>query len=430
MEKILYPDNRKKQEAIKRPNKPETELGDIVRQIFSAIIQDGDKALIKYTLIFDKVALESVEIDKETIVKSGNCLPEELKNAISQAAANIWKFHESQQEKPIVVETVKGVKCWRESRPIERVGIYVPGGSAPLFSTVLMLAIPAKIAGCKEIILCTPPGINGVDPAILFAANFVGIDRIFSVGGVQAIGAMTYGTETIPKVNKICGPGNQYVTMAKQIAQASGNVAIDMPAGPSEVLIIADKTCNPAFVAADLLSQAEHGADSQVVLLSDNEEVVDKVITEISLQLKTLPRKDIAVLSLENSRIIVLNNIDECVSLSNEYAPEHLILACDDAKQIAQQIVNAGSVFIGNYSCESLGDYASGTNHTLPTNGYAKNYSGVSLDSFVKKITFQEVSAEGIANIGRTVEIMAATEKLEAHKNAVSIRLKNLKNHE
>jgi histidinol dehydrogenase len=430
MEKILYPDSNKRREAIKRPNKPETELGDTVRQVFSEVEQDGDNALIKYTLKFDKVALESIEVDRETIAGSGNHLPEELKNAISQAAANIRKFHESQQEKPAPVETVKGVRCWRESRPIERVGIYVPGGSAPLFSTVLMLAVPAKIAGCKEIALCTPPGVNGIHPAILFAADFVGVDRIFAVGGIQAIGAMTYGTETIPKVSKIFGPGNQYVTMAKQIAQTSGRVAIDMPAGPSEVLIIAGATCNPAFVAADLLSQAEHGTDSQVVLLSDSEEIVDRVIAEISVQLETLPRKDIAALSLENSRIIVLDSIDECVSLSNEYAPEHLILACNDARQVAKQIVNAGSVFIGNYSCESAGDYASGTNHTLPTNGYAKNYSGVSLDSFVKKITFQEISAEGIANIGRTVEIMAAAEQLDAHKNAVSIRLNDLKTNE
>ncbi|MDR1595195.1 MAG: histidinol dehydrogenase [Prevotellaceae bacterium] len=432
MEKILYPDKDKMQAAIKRPNKPEAELGDVVRKIFAAIKQDGDKALVKYTLEFDRVALESVEVNKETIAESGNYLSEELKTAISQAAANIRRFHESQQDKSVVVETAQGVRCWRESRPIERVGIYVPGGSAPLFSTVLMLAIPAKIAGCKEIILCTPPttsphrGGGTPHPAILFAAAYVGVDRIFSVGGIQAIGAMTYGTATIPKVSKIFGPGNQYVTMAKQIAQTSGNVAIDMPAGPSEALIIADKTCNPAFVAADLLSQAEHGADSQVMLLTDSEDVADSVIAEVGNQVEALPRKDIAALSLENSRVIVLNNIAECVVLSNEYAPEHLILACEDAKHLVKQIVNAGSVFIGNYSCESAGDYASGTNHTLPTNGYAKCYSGVSLDSFIKKITFQEISAEGIANIGPAIEIMAAAEKLDAHKNAVSIRLKDL----
>ncbi|MDR0725701.1 MAG: histidinol dehydrogenase [Prevotellaceae bacterium] len=426
MEKILYPDKEKRQEALKRPNKPAAELDELVRKIFAAVERDGDKALIRYTLEFDKVALESVEVDKETLAGVGNRLSTELKTAISQAAANIRKFHESQRETPAVVETVGGVRCWRESRPIERVGIYVPGGSAPLFSTVLMLTIPATIAGCKEIVICTPPCVDGIHPAILYAAAYVGVDRIFSVGGVQAIGAMTYGTETIPKVDKIFGPGNQYVTAAKQIAQTLG-VAIDMPAGPSEVLVIADRTCNPAFVAADLLSQAEHGADSQVVLLSDDEDVADRVIAEIEVQLGALPRKDIAALSLKNSRIAVLDNIGECVDLSNEYAPEHLILACSDARQVAKQIVNAGSVFIGNYSCESAGDYASGTNHTLPTNGYAKNYSGVSLDSFIKKITFQEISAEGIANIGRAIEIMAAAEQLDAHKNAVSIRLNDLK---
>jgi histidinol dehydrogenase len=426
VEKILYPCNTEKQRAIKRPNKSKTELEDIVRQIFSEIERDGDKALIKYTLKFDNVTLKSIEINRKTIVESGNYLSDELKTAISQAAVNIRKFHESQRETTVTVETVKGVRCWRETRPIERVGIYVPGGSAPLFSTVLMLAIPAKIAGCKEIILCAPPGIDGIHPAIPYAAGIVGVDRIFSIGGIQAIGAMTYGTETVPAVNKIFGPGNQYVTMAKQIAQISGNVAIDMPAGPSEVLIIADKTCNPAYVAADLLSQAEHGADSQVILLSDSEEIADKVIAETFTQIETLARKDIIALSLENSRIMVLENIDECIDLSNEYAPEHLILACTDAIRLAKRIINAGSVFIGNYSCESAGDYASGTNHTLPTNGYARSYSGVSLDSFIKKITFQEISEEGIENIGRTVEIMADAEKLEAHKNAISIRLKNL----
>ena len=427
MEKILYPDKEKRQEALKRPNKPAAELDDIVRKVFAAVERDGDKALIRYTLEFDKVALESVEVSKETLADSGTLLPEELKTAISQAAANIRKFHESQRETPSVVETVDGVRCWRESRPVERVGIYVPGGSAPLFSTVLMLAIPATIAGCKEIVLCSPPaGAGGIHPAILYAAGYVGVDRIFSVGGIQAIAAMTYGTETVPKVNKIFGPGNQYVTMAKQIAQTLG-VAIDMPAGPSEVLVIADKTCNPAFVAADLLSQAEHGADSQVVLLSDDEEVVDRVIAEIEVQLDALPRKVLAARALENSRIVVLDNIDACVDLSNEYAPEHLILACSGARELVKQIVNAGSVFIGNYSCESAGDYASGTNHTLPTNGYAKNYSGVSLDSFIKKITFQEISAEGIANIGPAIEVMAAAEQLDAHKNAVSLRLNSLK---
>jgi histidinol dehydrogenase len=426
MKKILYPDGMKKQAIVKRPTKPAMELGDAVREIFSSIQKDGDKALIKYTRDFDNVTLESIEVRRETIAESGNRVSQELKSAIARATANIRMFHERQKERSVIVETDKGVACWRESRPIERVGIYVPGGSAPLFSTTLMLAVPATIAGCGEIILCTPPSVRGVHPAILFAANFVGVDRIFSVGGIQAIGAMTYGTETIPKVDKIFGPGNQYVTAAKQIAQMSGNVAIDMPAGPSEVLIIADRGCNPVFVAADLLSQAEHGADSQVILLSDDEGVVDCVISEIEIQLERLPRRDIARSSLENSRLVVLNTIDECVDLSNAYAPEHLILACENARCIATQVVNAGSVFIGNYSCESVGDYASGTNHTLPTNGYARCYSGVSLDSFVKKITFQEISAEGLVNIGPAVEVMAEAELLEAHKNAVSVRLKDL----
>jgi histidinol dehydrogenase len=426
MEKILYPDQHKRRAIVERPNKPATELDDTVRQVFAAIEQEGDKAVIRYTQEFDKVRLDSLEVDRKTIADSGDHLPEELKTAIAQAAENIRKFHASQVEKPVIVETMAGVRCWRESRAIERVGIYVPGGSAPLFSTVLMLAIPAKLAGCNEIVLCTPPSANGIHPAILYAADVVGVDRIFSVGGIQAIGAMSCGTETIPKASKIFGPGNQYVTRAKQIAQMSGRVAIDMPAGPSEVLIIADSNCNPVFTAADLLSQAEHGADSQVVLLTPDATVADSVIAEINSQLATLPRKDIAILSLENSRIVVLNSIAECVALSNEYAPEHLILACRDTRELAKQIVNAGSVFIGNYSCESAGDYASGTNHTLPTNGYARNYSGVSLDSFIRKITFQELTAEGIANIGRTVEIMAAAEHLDAHKNAVSVRLKSL----
>jgi histidinol dehydrogenase len=423
MEKILYPDDVKKQEIVKRPAKPAAELNDTVRRIFADVARDGDTALTKYTLDYDGVAVESVAVDRATVAASGSRLPDELKTAIARAATNIRTFHESQRERPVVVETEKGVRCWRESRAIERVGIYVPGGSAPLFSTVLMLAIPAKIAGCKEIVLCTPPTENGIHPAILYAAELVGVDRIFAVGGIQAIGAMTFGTATVPKVNKIFGPGNQYVTMAKQIAQTAGLVAIDMPAGPSEVLIIADNSCNPAFVAADLLSQAEHGVDSQVILLTNSETVADSVTAAIVAQIERLTRKNIAAASLDNSRIVVLGSIDECIDLSNEYAPEHLILACRNAKQITDRITCAGSVFVGNYSCESVGDYASGTNHTLPTNGYAKSYSGVSLDSFVKKITFQELTAEGIAGIGSTVAIMAVAEQLDAHKNAVSVRL-------
>lgn len=423
MEKIIYPDNTKKQEAIRRPVKSKLELENIVYEIFSEIKQHGDKALIKYTKKFDKVSLKSLEVSADTIAESENKISPQLREAIKIAAENIRKFHESQKEQPKVIETVKGVKCWRESRAIERVGIYIPGGSAPLFSTVLMLAIPAKIAGCKEIILCTPPSANGINPAILFAAKLTGVTKVFSVGGIQAIGAMSYGTESIPKADKIFGPGNQYVTMAKQIAQIICNVSIDMPAGPSEVLIIADNSCNPAFVAADLLSQAEHGADSQVLLLTNDETIIEAVSKEIETQLKALPRKEIAEESLKNARLIVLKSLDECIELSNTYAPEHLILVCENALKITPKITNAGSVFIGNYSCESAGDYASGTNHTLPTNGYAKNYSGVSLDSFIKKITFQQISKEGINNIGSTIEIMAETEELIAHKNAVTIRL-------
>ncbi|MDR0559336.1 MAG: histidinol dehydrogenase [Prevotellaceae bacterium] len=428
MQKILFPDEKKKRELIRRPEKSKSELENIVREVFDAVKQNGDKAIKEYTLKFDRILPNDLEISMETVAESEKYVSEKLKNAIFQAISNISRFHESQREKSAKIETTEGVVCWRESRPIERVGIYVPGGSAPLFSTVLMLAIPAKIAGCKEIVLCTPPHAEGVNPAILFAAKHSGVNRIFSVGGIQAIGAMAFGTETIPKVNKIFGPGNQYITMAKQIAQTAGNVAIDMPAGPSEVLIIADASCNHAFIAADLLSQAEHGADSQVILLSDSQAVAEKVVDEINKQTELLPRKEIVKQSLENARIIVLKNIDECIALSNDYAPEHLILACKNYTETAKKIINAGSVFLGNYSCESIGDYASGTNHTLPTNGYAKNYSGVSLDSFIKKITFQEISAKGIVNIGKTVEIMAKAELLDAHKNAVTLRLQSLQN--
>lgn len=414
----------------RRPNKPKAELDGLVREVFEEIERRGDAALLDYTLKFDKVALSSPEVDEKTIAESERRLPTELKNAIVQAAANIRKFHESQTERPQPVETVPGVLCWRESRPIERVGIYVPGGSAPLFSTVLMLAVPAKIAGCRETILCTPPGTEGgVHPATLFAAKHTGVDRVFAVGGIQAIGAMAYGTESVPKVHKIFGPGNQYVTAAKQIAQTLPDTAIDMPAGPSEVLVIADESCNPAFVAADLLSQAEHGADSQVILLSDDATVVERVVAELNSRLETLPRKEIARRALENARAIVLADIDECMELSNEYAPEHLILACKNYRRVAAKVFNAGSVFLGNYSCESAGDYASGTNHTLPTDGYARIYGGISLDSFVKKITFQEVSEEGVASLGAIVEVMAAAENLEAHENAMKIRADFLKSY-
>ena len=409
-----------------RPAKEAQDLQKIVLDVFEKIQFEKDEALIKFTEKFDGVKLTSLEVSKEEIEEAKSLISEELKQAIQLAASNIEKFHAVQREEVKVIETTKGVNCWRESRGIENVGIYIPGGTAPLFSTTLMLGIPAKLAGCKNIILCTPPNKSGkVHPAILYTANLIGIEKIYKVGGIQAIGALTFGTETIQKVNKIFGPGNQYVTAAKQVAQNFG-VAIDMPAGPSEVLVIADETSVSKYVAADLLSQAEHGIDSQVILLTNNEQTLNETISEINTQLAILPRKELAAKALENSRGIVLNSINECVSFSNIYAPEHLIFACESAENYIDKIINAGSVFLGNYSCESAGDYASGTNHTLPTNGYAKNYSGVSLDSFIKKITFQKLTAEGIQNIGPAIELMAEAEELFAHKNAVTLRLLDL----
>lgn len=423
-----YPKRNRWQNLAERPKVNQSDLFALVNDIFKEIARDGDLAVKKYGQQFDKVALENLLVSKEAIQSAEKNIPDDLKNAIQLAKSNIEKFHASQIETTKVVETSKGVKCWRENRPIEKVGIYIPGGTAPLFSTVLMLGIPAKLAGCKEIVLCSPPDKNGnIHPAILYTASLVGITKIVAVGGIQAIGALTFGTNSIPKVDKIFGPGNQYVTAAKQLAQNYG-VAIDMPAGPSEVLVIADSSCHPEFVAADLLSQAEHGIDSQVVLLSDNEQVIENTLKALEQQLNDLPRKDITALALKNSKAILLKNVDECISFSNLYAPEHLILAINEYEKFTPKIISAGSVFLGNYSCESAGDYASGTNHTLPTNGYARNYSGVSLDSFIKKITFQELSAEGIKNIGPAIELMATAEQLDAHKNAVSIRLKNLKN--
>jgi len=423
MEKYINPSRTDWQKLTQRPTAEQLSLDGIVSQVFSEIRKDGDKAVRKFSLLFDKVELESFAIPQKAIEAASVKVPAGLKAAIQLAKSNIEKFHTAQTETPKPIETTKGVECWRESRGIETVGIYIPGGTAPLFSTVLMLGIPAKLAGCKNIILCTPPDKNGeINPAILYTADLVGITSVFSVGGIQAIAAMAFGTESIPKVDKIFGPGNQYVTAAKQAAQQLG-VAIDMPAGPSEVLIIADKSCNPAFVAADLLSQAEHGTDSQVILLSDNETVIDKILSELEQQLEALPRKEIAAKALENSKAILLEDINECIEFSNGYAPEHLILAMNDARNLVSQITKAGSVFLGNYSCESAGDYASGTNHTLPTNGYARSYSGVSLDSFVTKITFQELSKEGIRNIGPSIELMAEAEQLFAHKNAVTLRL-------
>ncbi|MBI5216676.1 MAG: histidinol dehydrogenase [Ignavibacteriae bacterium] len=426
MKKIVNPEKQHWVELSKRPIKSSQDLEKIVYSIFENIRENGDKALLEYTSLFDNVTLNSIVVEYQKIEDALNTVSLELKEAIALAKGNIEKFHASQIQEKKIIETTKGVKCWRENRPIEKIGIYIPGGSAPLFSTVLMLGIPAILAGCKEIVLCTPPGSNGeIDPAILFTANLIGIKSIFRVGGIQAIGALTFGTESISKVDKIFGPGNQYVTAAKQIAQRYG-VAIDLPAGPSEVLVIADKYCNPEFVAADLLSQAEHGADSQVILLSDNEQVILDTIACLEEQLDTLPRKDIIEAAMKNSKAILLKNLHDCIEFSNVFAPEHLLLSIEYPESLIDKINNAGSVFLGNYSCESAGDYASGTNHTLPTNGYARNYSGVSIDSFVKKITFQELSKEGLHNIGSVIEIMAEAEQLIAHKNAVTIRLKTL----
>lgn len=417
------PNKEQWEELTRRPIINEEQLTQAVTSIVNDVKQNGDKALVKYARMFDGVELENLKVSTPEIEKAVSQTPLELKDAIDVAYNNITAFHKAQQLTEEVVETIPGVKCWRKSVAIEKVGLYIPGGSAPLFSTILMLGIPAQIAGCKEIVLCTPPNQSQeINPAILYTAQLVGIKYIYKVGGAQAVAAMAYGTETIPQVYKIFGPGNQYVTKAKELVQ-QGGVAIDMPAGPSEVLIIADETCNPAFVAADLLSQAEHGADSQVILLSDNEKIIDKCVAEVNKQVAALPRKETALKALKNSKAIVLNSLSECLELSNNYAPEHLIIASENANQFIDGIINAGSVFLGNYSCESAGDYASGTNHTLPTNGFAKNYSGVSLDSFVKKITYQELSKEGINNIGKAIEIMAEAEELFAHKNAVTLRL-------
>ena len=426
MKVIKYPNKTEWQGLALRPTLEQKDLDDVVVNILKDVKVNKDLALKKYSEKFDKVVLGNFEVTQSEIVFANKQISQDLKDAINLAKQNIEIFHASQKEEKKIIETTKGVKCWRQSVGIEKVGLYIPGGSAPLFSTILMLGIPAKLAGCKEVILCTPPNKEGkINPAILYTANLVGITKIYIVGGSQAIAAMAYGTETIPQVYKIFGPGNQFVTKAKELIQQEG-VAIDMPAGPSEVLVIADKTSNPEFIAADLLSQAEHGADSQVILVSDDEEIISRTITELERQLNKLPRKAIATEALKNSRAILLNSIDECVEFSNLYAPEHLIFATDDVSDHIEKITNAGSVFLGKYSCESAGDYASGTNHTLPTNGYAKNYSGVSLDSFVKKITFQNLNKEGIKTIGPAIELMAEAEELFAHKNAVSLRLKSL----
>lgn len=423
---ISYPKIDEWTKLQQRPAVDQSSLFEIAEDIFNNVQITGDFAVSKYSEQFDGFKYSSSSIELNYIHDAECKISASLKESIQKAYQNIYKFHVSQVEAIQKIETTMGVTCWRESRPINKVGIYIPGGSAPLFSTVLMLGIPAKIAGCKEVVLCTPPDINGeVNPLILYAANLAGIQKIYAVGGVQAIAAMALGTESIPKVDKIFGPGNQYVTAAKQFAQVF-DTAIDMPAGPSEVLVIADDSCDSEFVAADLLSQAEHGADSQVILLSDNKRVIDEVNAALQEQLEKLSRKEITAKALQNSRAILLESIDECIIFSNSYAPEHLILAIRNAEEKIEKIQTAGSVFLGNYSCESLGDYASGTNHTLPTNGFARSYSGVSVDSFVKKITFQSVSEVGLENIGPSVEMMAEAEQLMAHKNAVTIRLNKI----
>ncbi|CAG5081343.1 histidinol dehydrogenase [Parvicella tangerina] len=426
MKKIINPQLKDWSELSKRPQLNQTDLTDLILNVFQDVQENGDRALKKFTKEFDQCELTEIAVSKKEFAASENLIRDDLKKAIQLAKANIEAFHLSQQTEKQIIETQPGVECWRESRGIENVGLYIPGGSAPLFSTILMLAIPAKIAGCKNIVLCTPPNSQGqIDPAILYTAKLTGVTSVFKTGGSQAIAAMAFGTESIPKVNKIFGPGNQYVTKAKELAQQFG-IAIDMPAGPSEVLIVADDSSIPEFVAADLLSQAEHGPDSQVILLSTSEFMSDNILNELDAQLNELPRKEIAKKALWNSKTIILNDISQCIAFSNLYAPEHLILAFDNAEDYIPSITNAGSVFIGNYSCESAGDYASGTNHTLPTNGFAKNYSGVSLDSFVKKITFQKLTAEGINSIGPSIELMAEAEQLIAHKNAVTVRLNYL----
>ena len=422
-----YPEKEQWAEIISRPHLDTTQLQATVSSILADVRQHGDEAVKEYEERFDHVSLSTLTVTEEEMAEAEALVSPELKEAIKLAHSNIRCFHEAQYFNPMKVETTSGVVCSQRSIPIEKVGLYIPGGTAPLFSTVLMLATPAQIAGCREIVLCTPPDRQGkVNPAILFAARAAGVSHIFKAGGVQAIAAMAYGTETVPKVHKIFGPGNQYVMAAKQQVSL-GDVAIDMPAGPSEVCVIADETANAAFVAADLLSQAEHGADSQVLLITTDEGLLKKVEEEIKQQLEALPRKDIAIQALENSRLVLVNNKEEAMDLSNLYAPEHLIIQTSDIMLLAPKVINAGSVFLGKYACESAGDYASGTNHTLPTHGYATAYSGVNLDSFCRKITFQMLTEEGIKNIGPAVELMAEAEQLFAHKNAMTLRLKEVK---
>ena len=409
-----------------RPHLDTQQLAEVVKDVLADINANGDEAVRKYESKFDHVELDSLKVRADEINEAEGLIDDELKNALLTAYHNIYSFHECQRFQSHHVETCPGVDCWQKSMPIDKVGLYIPGGTAPLFSTVLMLATPAKIAGCKDIVICTPPNKEGkVNPAILMAAKIAGVTEIFKIGGVQAIGAMAYGTETVPKVYKIFGPGNQYVMAAKQHVSLT-DVAIDMPAGPSEVCVIADDTSNPIFVAADLLSQAEHGVDSQVLLITTSETMLDEIIAEIKSQLEVLPRKQIAVKALENSKFVLVHDTAEAMAISNAYAPEHLIIATADYKELSEKVVNAGSVFLGQYACESAGDYASGTNHTLPTHGYAKAYNGVNLDSYCRKITFQHLSRQGVDSIGQAVVTMAENEQLEAHANAMRVRLTNL----
>jgi len=427
MKIVEYPNQKELQEVLKRPVFEVTQLEKTVQEIIKSVKTKGDQALKELSRQFDKVEVKNLKVTSEPIDYVEQLIPNELKRAMQLAAENIAKFHKAQIPAEISMETTQGITCWQKPVPVEKAGLYIPGGSAPLISTVLMLAIPARLAGCKDIILCTPPNEDGsVNPAVLYAAKISGVTDIFICGGAQAIAAMAYGTESIPKTDKIFGPGNQYVTMAKQIIASQG-IAIDMPAGPSEVMVLADETANPEFIAADLLSQAEHGPDSQVILVTNSANIANETLSYVDKQLKTLPRKEIAMQSLKSGAIIIVKEESEMISISNEYAPEHLIIATQDTEKMAQQVTKAGSVFLGNYTPESLGDYASGTNHTLPTNGYARSYSGLNMDAFFNKITFQKATKEGLEIIGPEVEQMAEAEQLTAHKNAVSIRLKNIK---
>lgn len=428
MKKYKNPPQSQWSSLTQRPTQSFAEIEETVKSIFKEIQTKGDTAVAKYTSLFDGIKLENFLVTENEIKEAEKQVSTEIKDAIALAKSNIYKFHSAQKTSKIEVETTKGVVCWQEKRPIQKVGLYIPSGTAPLFSTVLMLAIPAQIAGCEEIILCSPPDKNGeINPAILYAANLCGVTKIYKVGGIQAIAALTFGTETIPKVYKIFGPGNQFVTVAKQVATQFGT-AIDMPAGPSELLIYADDSAIPAFVASDLLSQAEHGTDSQVILVSNSQKLIDEVEKEIEEQIQALPRKEIAQKAIENSKLIFIKKESDGLDFINEYAPEHFIICSKNEDFFVNGIQNAGSVFIGNFTPESAGDYASGTNHTLPTNGFSKNYSGVNLDSFSKAITFQKISEQGLKNIGNAIEIMAEAEGLQAHKNAVTLRLNALKN--